>query len=115
MEPQARAAAAEARAAATATIDLTAEDEERPMKKVKQQEPTMSLPNSVWVLTKADHAEYREHLASCTVIGVFVKEAAAKQAKAKFLQDGSWEEGYGYHQGDDAESAIEIERSALHP
>ena len=93
-------------------VDLTTEDEQ-PTKKLKQ-DAGARLPSRVWVLTKADHASCGEQLAQCTVIGTYVTEAAAQQAKARYLEEGGWQQGYGYHQGEDAESAIEIESSALH-
>ena len=70
------------------------------------------------MITKADHAGCGEQLAQCTVIGTYVTKAAAcctagegtlpRRRRVAVL------EGHGYHQGEGAESAIEIERAGLH-
>mgnify|MGYP005638850199 CR=1 FL=1 len=40
-------------------------------------------------------------------------DVAAEVAKQEFLDDGGWQEGYGYHQGDAGESTIEILETTL--
>ena len=47
------------------------------------------------------------------VLGTYSSRARADEAKAEYLEDGDWQEGYGYHQGLDAESAIEVYRTTL--
>ena len=47
------------------------------------------------------------------LLGVFSTKQAAEQAKEDFLEESGWEEGYGYHQGTDAESNIEIHEETL--
>jgi hypothetical protein len=59
------------------------------------------LPSTVYVLTKADLPKRYAHMASCKVIGTYLLMREA-------------EEGYGYHQGEAAERAIEIIASELH-
>ena len=47
------------------------------------------------------------------MIGTYLSQAKAEEAMAAFLEEGNWQEGYGYHQGEDAESNIEVVRSRL--
>lgn len=71
-------------------------------------------PSHVWVLTKGDHPEDRyDKLVKVEVLGVYSTRAKAEDAKAEYLEEGGWQEGYGYHQGTDAESNIEIHEQTL--
>ena len=79
----------------------------------KKQKTESVLPKNVWHVTKADLPGYREELATCDVIGTYLSQAKAEEAMAAFLEEGNWQEGYGYHQGEDAESNIEVVRSRL--
>ena len=60
-----------------------------------------SLANTAWAFATAGQSD----------VSLFA--ALAEAAMAAFLQRGGWQEGYGYHQGEDAESRIEIYRSVL--
>lgn len=63
----------------------------------------------VWVLAKGDHPENQyDELVLVSVLGAYSSRARAEQAKEAFLEDGEWQEGYGYHQGNAAESTIDI-------
>ena len=55
----------------------------------------------------------QDKLASCEVIGTYLSKAKAEQAMADYLEEGDWQKGYGYHQGEDAESNIEVVQSYL--
>ena len=71
-------------------------------------------PAAIFVLVKGDWpCNPRAQLVSVKVLGTYSSHALADAAKAAFLQRGGWEEGCGYHQGEDAESRIEIYRSVL--
>ena len=68
----------------------------------------------VFVLAKGDWPRSeRAQLVNVKVLGTYSSRALAEAAMAAFLQRGGWQEGYGYHQGEDAESRIEIYRSVL--
>ena len=68
----------------------------------------------VFVLAKGDWPRSeRQRLVNVKVLGTYSSRALAEAAMAAFLQRGGWQEGYGYHQGEDAESRIEIYRSVL--
>ena len=70
--------------------------------------------STVFVLVKGDWPRSpSSHLVNVKVIGTYSSRALAEAAKAAFLHNGGWDEGYGYHQGEDAESRIEIYRSVL--
>lgn len=81
---------------------------------VKKQKTETVLPKVVWHVTKADHPmDPQDKLASCEVIGTYLSKAKAEQAMADYLEEGGWQEGYGYHQGEDAESNIGVVQSFL--
>ena len=68
----------------------------------------------VFVLAKGDWPRSeRQQLVNVKVLGTYSSRALAEAAMAAFLQRGGWQEGYGYHQGEDAESRIDIYRSVL--
>ena len=70
--------------------------------------------SAVFVLAKGDWPRSQsQKLVNVKVLGTYSSRALAEAAKAAFLHRGGWEEGYGYHQGEDAESSIEIYRSVL--
>ena len=70
--------------------------------------------SAVFVLAKGDWPRSQsQRLVNIKVLGTYSSRALAEAAKAAFLHHGGWEEGYGYHQGEDAESRIEIYRSVL--
>ena len=70
--------------------------------------------SAVFVLAKGDWPRSQsQKLVNIKVLGTYSSRALAEAAKAAFLHRGGWEEGYGYHQGEDAESRIEIYRSVL--
>eukprot|EP00040_Diaphanoeca_grandis_P025428 m.140870 g.140870 ORF g.140870 m.140870 type:complete len:128 (+) comp30145_c0_seq2:36-419(+) len=62
---------------------------------------------TVWVIAKGDFPEYNSQLVDINVLGVYSSRARAETAKKNFLEEGNWEEGYGYHQGE-GESTIKI-------
>ena len=69
---------------------------------------------AVYVVVKGDWPRSPSaKLVSIKVLGTYSSQALADAAKAAYLQRGGWEEGYGYHQGEDAESRIEVYRSVL--
>ena len=73
-----------------------------------------NLASAVYVLVKGDWPRSRSaKLVNTRVLGTYSSQALAEAAKAAYLQRGDWEEGYGYHQGEDAESRIDIYRSVL--
>lgn len=79
---------------------------------MKQDRPV--LPKRVWVVTKADDPNTDEPLASCKVLGAYLTKAVAQQVVDGFVEQGRWQAGYSYHQGEDAESIIEVKAAALH-
>lgn len=96
------------------TVDLTREEDApaAPAPPAKKHRKAAS-PIRVWVLAKGDWPEQHEKLVSVEVLGVFRSLAAAEEAKAEYLEEGGWMEGYGYHQGEDAESNIEVHEQVL--
>ena len=79
----------------------------------KRARPT-SVATAVYVLVKGDWPRSpNAHLVNVKVLGTYSSQALADAAKAAYLQRGGWEEGYGYHQGEDRESRIEIYRSTV--
>jgi len=105
---------------ADAVIDLTGEEEAPkavvPSAKRQRQAPVQKKKKkkSVWVLTKGDWPDHQgQKLVDVEVLGVFTSLDAAEQFKEDYLVEGGWEEGYGYHQGEDAESNIEIHKQRL--
>ena len=95
-----------------APIDLTHLPDSSPPTTKKQKVEASIVGRKVWVIAKADHAEQDSHLARCEVIGTYASEEAAQEALDEYLEDGDWQEGYGYHQGFE-ESSIEIYPSAI--
>ena len=104
-------------------VDLTAlSDDEPPAKRARhgvvaaaedeeedEDEEDEKEGSEVWVLAKGDHPQHQyDRLVGVSVLGAYSSRARAEQAKEAFLEDGGWEEGYGYHQGNDAESTIDI-------
>ena len=80
----------------------------------KKQKTESVLPKTVWLVTKADLPEdQHDRLATCEVIGTYLSKAKAEEAMEAFLEEGGWEEGYGYHQGTCFESNIEVVASRL--
>ena len=68
----------------------------------------------IYVLVKGDWPRSASaKLVNIKVLGTYSSQALADAAKDAYLQRGGWEEGYGYHQGYDAESRIEVYRSVL--
>ena len=48
------------------------------------------------------------------VLGTYSSRANAEAALEEFLEEGGWQEGYGYHNGaDDGESNIQIAETEL--
>ena len=85
---------------APAVIDLT-----------KRQK--VSAPSSIWVIAKGDWPDHSNaQLVDIKVLGTYSSREKAEAAKQEYLEDGGWEQGYGYHQGE-SESAIEIFQSTL--
>ena len=82
----------------------------------KKQKTESVLPKTVWLVTKADLPEdqqQHDRLATCAVIGTYLSKAKAEEAMEAFLEEGGWEEGYGYHQGTCFESNIKVMASRL--
>lgn len=92
-----------------------------PRAAVPQQEPPPAkrakpelASAAVYVLAKGDWPRSSSaKLVNVKVLGTYTSQAMADAAKAAYLQRGGWQEGYGYHQGEDAESRIEIYRTVL--
>ena len=73
----------------------------------------VSAPSSIWVIAKGDWPDHSNaQLVDIKVLGTYSSREKAEAAKQEYLEDGGWEQGYGYHQGE-SESAIEIFQSTL--
>jgi len=84
-----------------------------PPPNAKRAKPS-SVAAAMYVLVKGDWPRSSSaKLVNIKVLGTYSSQALADAAKATYLQRGGWEEGYGYHQGNDAESRIEIYRTVL--
>jgi hypothetical protein len=86
-------------------IDVEAEPSPKKHKAV-------ALPHSVWVIAKGDLPDQHEKLSGVSVLGTYSSKEKAEAALSQFIEEGEWEEGYGYHQGG-AESNIQIFQSTI--
>lgn len=95
------------RTAAPAVVDLTSDEPAAKKRRAKAQ--------SVWVLHKGDWpCEPNAQLVNIEVLGTYSSRANAEAALEEFLEEGGWQEGYGYHNGaDDGESNIQIAETEL--
>lgn len=91
-----------AKLAAATTVDLTKEESKPPAAKKAK------VSQKVWVIVKGDWPDHpNAQLVEVDVLGTYSSAEKAEAAKQDFLEEGGWEEGYGYHQGE-SESTIEI-------
>jgi hypothetical protein len=86
---------------ASVVIDLT-EGSNSPKKRKTE------TGKQVWVLAKGDWPSHRAQLVDVDILGTYSTEEKASAAKEQYLEEGDWMEGYGYHQGEDGESTIDI-------
>ena len=99
---------------ADAVIDLTGGEEAPAAVAPPAKRQRQVKPQRVWVLTKGDWPDNPgQQLVDVEVLGVFSSFDAAEQFKEDYLVEGGWQEGYGYHQGQAAESNIEIHEQIL--
>ena len=71
------------------------------------------VSEKVWVIVKGDWPDHPgAKLVDVDVLGTYSSHEKAEAAKEEFLEDGGWEKGYGYHQGE-SESTIKIVSSTM--
>lgn len=89
--------------AASNTIDLTNDsDTKQPATKKAK------VSGKVWVIVKGDWPDTpHSHLVDVDVLGTYSSKEKAETAMDDFIEDGGWEQGYGYHRGE-SESNIQI-------
>ena len=91
--------------AAPEVADLASDEPAAKKQKAKAQ--------SVWVLHKGDWpCDQQAKLVDIEVLGTYSSRANAQAALEEFLEDGGWEKGWGYHQGE-SESNILIAETEL--
>ena len=89
--------------AASNTIDLTNDsDTKQPATKKAK------VSGKVWVIVKGDWPDTpHSQLVDIDVLGTYSSKEKAETAMEDFIEDGGWEQGYGYHRCE-SESNIQI-------
>jgi len=98
--------------AASSTIDLTNDDDDDDDDDSDTKQPATKkakVSGTVWVIVKGDWPDHPgQQLVDVDVLGTYSSEEKAEAAMEEFIEEGGWEQGYGYHQGSSSESTIQI-------
>ena len=98
--------------AASSTIDLTNDDDDDDDDDSDTKQPATKkakVSGTVWVIVKGDWPDHPgQQLVDVDVLGTYSSKEKAEAAMEEFIEEGGWEQGYGYHQGSSSESTIQI-------
>mmetsp|Transcript_23358 Transcript_23358/g.36167 ORF Transcript_23358/g.36167 Transcript_23358/m.36167 type:complete len:113 (+) Transcript_23358:314-652(+) len=95
--------------AASSTIDLTNDDDDDDSDTKQPATKKAKVSGTVWVIVKGDWPDHPgQQLVDVDVLGTYSSEEKAEAAMEEFIEEGGWEQGYGYHQGSSSESTIQI-------